>query len=70
MYIQKYSKSDIKKSKLPGVEDIITAKKNKINNELNRFSKLSRIIEQKEEFVKTPTKKIKRFLYENKKDSK
>ena len=40
--------------------------KNKINKELNRFSKLGKVVEQKEEFVKTPTKKIKRYLYEEK----
>lgn len=35
----------------------------KVNSELNKFSKLSSIIEQKEPFEKTPTMKIKRYLY-------
>ncbi|MFR9527158.1 MAG: AMP-binding protein [Rikenellaceae bacterium] len=34
-----------------------------VNAKVNRFSKLSEVVEQKEEFVKTPTHKIKRFLY-------
>ena len=50
------------------MEQFINDFKNKINKELNRFSKLTKIIEQKDEFIKTPTKKIKRFLYENKED--
>lgn len=52
------------------MEIFISDFKDKINKELNRFSKLGKIIEQKEEFIKTPTKKIKRFLYENKEDNK
>ena len=47
------------------MEQFLNDFKNKINKELNRFSKVSKIIEQKEEFIKTPTKKIKRFLYED-----
>ncbi len=27
------------------------------------FSRISEVVEEKEEFVKTPTQKIKRFLY-------
>ncbi len=34
-----------------------------VNSKVNRFSKISEVIEEKEEFVKTPTHKIKRFLY-------
>jgi long-chain acyl-CoA synthetase len=37
-----------------------------VNNEMNRFSKLSNIFEQTEPFIKTPTQKIKRFLYHEK----
>ncbi len=40
----------------------------RVNTRLNRFSRLSIIEEQSEPFEKTPTKKIKRFLYK-KKDS-
>ncbi|MFI3279819.1 MAG: AMP-binding protein [Rikenellaceae bacterium] len=34
-----------------------------VNSKVNRFSKISEVVEQEEEFVKTPTHKIKRFLY-------
>ncbi len=34
-----------------------------VNSKVNRFSRISEVVEQKEEFVKTPTHKIKRFLY-------
>ncbi len=34
-----------------------------VNSKVNRFSRLSEVVEQEEEFVKTPTHKIKRFLY-------
>ncbi|MFI3292229.1 MAG: AMP-binding protein [Rikenellaceae bacterium] len=33
------------------------------NAKVNRFSKISEVVEEKEEFVKTPTQKIKRYLY-------
>ncbi len=34
-----------------------------VNSKVNRFSKISEVVEQEEAFVKTPTHKIKRFLY-------
>ena len=34
-----------------------------VNARVNKFSKIQRITVQKEEFVKTATKKIKRFMY-------
>ncbi len=37
-----------------------------INTRVSRFSKIQRIIPQNEEFIKTATKKIKRFLYNEK----
>lgn len=37
-----------------------------INSRVSRFSKIQRIIPQNEEFIKTATKKIKRFLYNEK----
>lgn len=40
----------------------------KVNARLNRFSRLSFLEEQNEPFEKTPTKKIKRFLYLDKKN--
>ena len=40
--------------------------KTKVNDEVNKFSRLSKIIEQQSPFEKTPTQKIKRFLYQKK----
>ncbi|MCP5051027.1 MAG: long-chain fatty acid--CoA ligase, partial [bacterium] len=37
--------------------------KDEVNQQLSAFSKLSRLIEQSEPFVKTATHKIKRYLY-------
>ena len=34
-----------------------------VNAKVNRFSRISEVVEEKEEFSKTPTHKIKRFLY-------
>jgi long-chain acyl-CoA synthetase len=47
-------------------QKILTNIKKSVNEEVNKFSRLSNIFEQKEPFVKTPTKKIKRFLYHDK----
>ncbi len=38
-----------------------------VNSKVNRFSRLAEVVEEKEEFVRTPTQKIKRFLYNNRK---
>ncbi len=46
--------------------ELSTDLKEYINNRVSRFSKIQRIIPQKEEFIKTATKKIKRFLYNEK----
>ena len=40
-----------------------------VNAKVNRFSRISEVVEEKEDFVKTPTQKIRRFLY-NKNGSK
>jgi len=39
--------------------------KRQVNEQVSSFSRLARIIEQKEPFEKTPTQKIKRYLYAN-----
>ena len=36
-----------------------------VNQKVNKFSHLSEVIELKEEFIKTPSMKIRRFLYNN-----
>jgi len=40
-----------------------------INKQLNSFSKIKKVEMQKEAFVRTPTEKIKRYLYQNKRVS-
>jgi long-chain acyl-CoA synthetase len=37
-----------------------------VNSKVNRFSKISKVVDNEEEFEKTPTKKIRRFLYSGK----
>ena len=37
-----------------------------VNAKVSRFSRISEVVEEKEEFVKTPTQKIRRFLYNGK----
>ena len=48
------------------ITEILNNIKKTVNAEVNRFSKLNGIFEQKEPFIKTPTKKIKRYLYHDK----
>lgn len=36
-----------------------------VNEKVSQFSRLSDVVEQKEEFIKTPSMKIRRFLYKN-----
>lgn len=48
------------------VGEILTNIRKNVNDEVNKFSKLTNIFEQKEPFVKTPTQKIKRYLYKDK----
>ena len=38
-----------------------------VNSKVNRFSRISEVIEEEKEFEKTPSKKIRRFLYTQKK---
>lgn len=37
-----------------------------VNAKVNRFSRISEVVEEKDDFAKTPTHKIKRFLYNRK----
>lgn len=37
-----------------------------VNAKVNRFSRISEVVEEKDDFIKTPTHKIKRFLYNKK----
>ncbi len=45
------------------VEHILEQIRTNTNNQVSKFSKISRVIEQREPFIKTATKKIKRYLY-------
>lgn len=45
-------------------EEIKKEIKEYVNSKINRFSRISDVIENEEEFEKTPTRKIRRFLYE------
>ncbi len=46
-------------------EEILRDIRDYVNSKVNRFSRLAEVFEEKEEFVKTPTQKIKRYLYKN-----
>ena len=37
-----------------------------VNSKVNRFSRISEVVEQESEFIKSPTSKIRRFLYNKK----
>jgi long-chain acyl-CoA synthetase len=50
------------------VLDRLNEIKQRVNERLNRFSKVAIVEEQDEPFEKTPTKKIKRFLYQQQKE--
>lgn len=59
---------DIKENLVHKMEEIKNEVKNYVNSKVASFSKISEIEEQKEEFQKTPSLKIKRFLYSRKQD--
>ena len=45
------------------IEGILEEIRIGVNENVSSFSRIRKVIEQREEFVKTPTKKIKRYLY-------
>ncbi len=47
------------------IEKYLEEMRLEINTKVSSFSKMAKFIEQREPFIKTPTKKIKRFLYKN-----
>jgi long-chain acyl-CoA synthetase len=55
----KHTESDLHSS----IEEFLEQMRVDLNTQLSGFSKISRYIEQTEPFIKTPTKKIKRYLY-------
>jgi len=48
--------------------EVLERLRNEINSRLNRFSKVAKMVLQEEEFERTPTRKIKRFLYQQQQD--
>ncbi len=46
------------------IGDYLSDLRNKVNEKLSSFSRIGKVIEQEEPFEKTPTQKIKRFLYD------
>ena len=46
-----------------GLAELMEEHRRKVNNELPEYSRLARIKLRQQEFEKTPTNKIKRFLY-------
>ncbi|AKF24845.1 AMP-binding protein [Sulfurovum lithotrophicum] len=57
--VKKKSETEVHKEVANVLEEI----RKEVNEKVSSFSRLRRVIEQKEPFVKTPTKKIKRYLY-------
>lgn len=45
------------------VTEILEEIRAEVNASVSSFSRIKKVVEQREEFVKTPTKKIKRYLY-------
>ena len=48
-------------------QDLMREIKQYVNERVNRYSKISEVVEEEQEFEKTATKKIRRFLYTKKK---
>jgi len=45
------------------VSELLEEIRTEVNESVSAFSRIRKVIEQREEFIKTPTKKIKRYLY-------
>ena len=61
---REYQTSTMDASKASGiVQNLLEDIRKEVNSKLAVYSRIHRIIEQPEEFEKTPTKKIKRYLY-------
>ncbi len=51
-------------------DEMMAKIKDYVNSRVNRNSRISEVVEEKEEFIKTPTQKIKRFIYANRENAK
>jgi long-chain acyl-CoA synthetase len=49
------------------MEEIKRDVMNYVNSKVNRFSKITKVVDNEGEFEKTPTKKIRRFIYDRSK---
>ncbi len=56
---ERLGETDIKKK----IESLLLDLREQVNARVSKFSQISRVIEQTEPFEKTPTQKIKRYLY-------
>ncbi len=45
------------------VAELLEEIRQEVNEKVSSFSRIKKVVEQREEFIKTPTKKIKRYLY-------
>ena len=59
----KVMKSDAQQYVQDKSDEILKDIQKKVNEEVNKFSRIQQVILQPNPFEKTPTKKIKRFLY-------
>ncbi len=57
--VRKKSETEVHKE----VNEVLETIRKEVNESVSAFSRIRKVIEQKEPFVKTPTKKIKRYLY-------
>ncbi len=57
--VKKKSETEVHKE----VAEVLESIRKEVNENVSAFSRIKKVIEQKEPFVKTPTKKIKRYLY-------
>jgi len=57
--VRKKSETEVHKE----VAEVLESIRKEVNENVSSFSRIRKVIEQKEPFVKTPTKKIKRYLY-------
>lgn len=63
------TRGKLEPQRLDYIKEILHQIKEQVNEQLASYSKLNRVIEQNEPFVKTPTHKIKRYLYTHKQDA-
>lgn len=61
--VDEETKNKTEQQRLVFIEEILQSIKDDVNIQLSSYSKISRVIEQKEPFIRTATHKIKRYLY-------